>query len=150
MFDPQKLVSILLEALEDGLTSVVLFGSRARGEAKGYSDWDVFLVADGIPKNPFERGVYLREVLFSGGVTGVSLLARTRAEFESDLRPIYLDLAHDGVILLDREGYIGQRFFEIKEIVKEAGLRRIKRRGSWVWQWESQPVAGNWEINWKR
>jgi predicted nucleotidyltransferase len=80
----QKLVGALKEALSDNLWGVVLFGSRARGEGKIHSDWDVLILADGVPENPVERMTFIRDVLFKNGITAVSPIIRTRKEFERE------------------------------------------------------------------
>lgn len=46
---PNRIVSALREGLGDELVAVVLFGSRARGEAHQGSDWDVLVIANGLP-----------------------------------------------------------------------------------------------------
>lgn len=50
----QRLVEVLIGAFRNDLCGAVLFGSKARGERKVCSDWDVSILADGIPENPFE------------------------------------------------------------------------------------------------
>lgn len=39
--------------LGDNLVAVVLFGSRARGEAEAGSDWDRLVIAHDLPQGPF-------------------------------------------------------------------------------------------------
>ncbi|MFQ5750638.1 MAG: nucleotidyltransferase domain-containing protein [bacterium] len=51
----QKLINCLRDYFEANLIAVVLFGSRARGEAKSVSDYDLFLVAHNLPKRFLER-----------------------------------------------------------------------------------------------
>jgi len=87
------LVEALRQALKSDLWGIVLFGSRARGEGKSYSDWDVLILADGVPENPVDRTLWLHDLIFREGITGVSPILRTRKEFEKSLRPIYLDIA---------------------------------------------------------
>jgi Polymerase beta, Nucleotidyltransferase len=52
---PESIVSGLREGLGDDLLAVVLFGSRARGEAREGSDWDFLVVARDLPKRTLER-----------------------------------------------------------------------------------------------
>ena len=146
----KKLRSVLIEAFKDDLWGIVLFGSRARGQGNIYSDWDILIVADRVHENPVERMMLLRDILFRKEVRAISPILRTREEFEKSLRPIYLDIAWDGIILFDREGYLGSKLKEIKEIIKKSGLQRNKKRGNWVWEWERSPKLGEWEIEWKR
>jgi|GEM_PF-2815534 len=62
-----KIFGSLIEAfhqqLGDGLISLVLFGSRARGEGSDRGDWDIFLIAKELPTNPFERQITLRKII---------------------------------------------------------------------------------------
>ncbi|MDP2907641.1 MAG: hypothetical protein Q8O03_06885, partial [Nanoarchaeota archaeon] len=60
---------------------------------------------------------------------------------------IYLDIATDGLILFDRDGYVQGRLQQIKEIIKLAGLKRKKKFGALVWDWEEKPDFG-WSIDW--
>jgi predicted nucleotidyltransferase len=55
----QDVLARAVEALRDGLgdrlVAVALFGSRARGEAGEESDWDLLVVAEGLPTSPLQR-----------------------------------------------------------------------------------------------
>ena len=115
-------VEALRARVGEDLVGIVLFGSRARGEGGGHSDWDLFLIAKGLPENPFDRQLALRSLLpvESGGV---SILAKTREEFEASFPPVYLDLAVDGLVLYDPERYIQRKLREIRGIIERAGLR---------------------------
>ncbi|MBM3301480.1 MAG: nucleotidyltransferase domain-containing protein [Deltaproteobacteria bacterium] len=141
-------VEALQGILKEKLIAVVLFGSRARSEAHSFSDWDLFVLAEGMPENPFDRSFFFRERLGGRGLRA-SVLARTREEFERDLRSLYLDIAHDGIILFDPSGYMSAKLEEIRQITHEAGLYRTKRRGSWVWRWRKQPPLGEWNLQWR-
>src|SRR4051794_206433 len=49
----EQAVSALQAALGDRLVAVVLFGSRARGDAHLDSDWDLLVLAEGLPEGLF-------------------------------------------------------------------------------------------------
>lgn len=76
-------VSALRQGLGDNLVAVVLFGSRARGEATEASDWDVLVIARQLPSSFFQRHVQLKSLLPVEWRAPVSLLARTPEEFEA-------------------------------------------------------------------
>ncbi len=57
----QAVVIALREALSDDLIALVLFGSRARGDARPDSDWDLLLIAKNLPERPFARHLYLQK-----------------------------------------------------------------------------------------
>ncbi len=93
----------------DDLVAVVLFGSRARGEAHEGSDWDVLVIARRLPKRTLERAFLLKRMLPAEHRGGVSLLAKTPEEFMAGLPDLYLDIALDGVILYDTGCYMAER-----------------------------------------
>jgi len=76
-------VSSLQKALGENLVALVLFGSRARGEADEASDWDLLLSARHLPERAFQRHLYLKRALPDEWGGRVSLLAKTPQEFES-------------------------------------------------------------------
>lgn len=139
-------IEALKGKLGEGLVAIVLFGSRARGEGGWRSDWDLFLIAEGLPENPFDRQLALR-ALVPKDSKGVSVLAMSREEFEAGFPPIYLDLAVDGIVLYDSEGFMAGKLEEIREIVKRAGLKRTRRQDTLLWKWLRRP-QGRWRIDW--
>ncbi len=142
----EPLVEALKAKLGDALTAIVLFGSRARGKRGKTRDWDLFLVAEGLPENPFDRQLALRALL-PRDAGGISIVAKTKKEFESTFPSLYLDLATDGIVLYDSQSYIKNKLDEIRGIIQKAGLKRKRRRDSLVWQWERRP-ARDWRIDW--
>lgn len=60
--DLRRYVEALGRHFGERLVSVVLFGSRARGEARSESDIDMLIVVRGLPRNRFERYGGLRDV----------------------------------------------------------------------------------------
>src|SRR5579884_1336015 len=89
---PRKAVEALRAGLGERLVAVVLFGSRARGDHRPESDWDLLVIAEGLPEHPWDRRMLLNRLLF-GCRGSVSLIARTRQEFESHVPSLYLDIA---------------------------------------------------------
>lgn len=145
-----SLVDALQESLNGGLVALALYGSRARGDARSNSDWDLFVLARDLPADKHERGRQLSQGLCKRRIAGVSLLALSTEEFEKDLHPIFIDIAWDAVILYDRDGYLKRKIQEIKAIAEEKGLSRVMRHGEWVWDWKVWPKPGTWELSWRR
>jgi len=86
-------IEALRRGLGDRLVSVVLFGSRARGEASDESDWDLLVLARDLPVRLFQRHRVLKQMLPLAERGRLSLLAKTPEEFEASLPAIYLDIA---------------------------------------------------------
>ncbi|MDA2927683.1 nucleotidyltransferase domain-containing protein [Acidobacteria bacterium AH-259-O06] len=145
----RPLVENLREGLGGNLIAVVLFGSHARGATHGARDWDIFVLARSLPASPMRRYPHLRKLCDEELEGGVSFLAKTQREFESGFPSFYLDLALDGVILFDSAGYMRTKLNRIREIIKEAGLRRERIPGGFFWEWKKYPAGGEWEISWK-
>jgi hypothetical protein len=97
-----------------------------------------------------DRTLILKDIFFQKRIRGISPVIRTQEEFEKSLRPLYLDIAWDGIILFDGAGYVSSKMKEIKEIVKKSGLKRVKKGQGWIWEWKVPPRAGHWEVEWKR
>jgi predicted nucleotidyltransferase len=137
----------LKEELGRNLLALVLFGSRARDEMRPTSDWDLFLLARALPASPLDRYAGLRRGCGDEPEGGVSFLAKTRDEFEGGFPSFYLDLALDGIILFDTDGYMETRLERIRELTREAGLNRKSIAGGFFWDWEKSP-GPDWEIDW--
>src|SRR5215210_5216894 len=145
---PESIVSGLREGLGDDLLAVVLFGSRARGEAREGSDWDFLVVARDLPERTLERAFRLKKMLPPLHRGEASLLARTPEEFMSSLPDLYLDIALDGVVLHDKDGYMAERLRFLRTLIRRNGLRREKEGRDLIWRWE-QPPGRDWSLEWE-
>lgn len=143
----EEVVGPLQETLGSSLRGIVLFGSRARDDARPGSDWDVLVVADALPESPLERGRCLRRALPPRWQGRVALMAKTAGEFEAEFPSYYLDIATDGRILSDRGGYLADRLGIIRRRIREAGLRRERIGRGFLWTWD-RPPRGHWRIDW--
>lgn len=144
-----QVVAALRTALGDRLVAVVLFGSRARGEASAESDWDLLVIAEGLPEHPLERRRFLRQLLPQRCQGAVALLVRTPEEFDGHLPSLYLDIALDGRILYDPKGYAAEHLATLQRLIEEAGLYRERTRAGDVWRWK-EPPRGPWVMSWKK
>lgn len=133
--------------LGENLVSLVLFGSQARRSARSESDWDLLVIATGLPNKILKRNQSLLSLLPLSWRYRVSILAKTSAEFEAVLPSLYLDIALDGVVLYDRYGYIQEKLGYIRRQIKQMGLERQKANEDWLWVWERLPGI-NWELEW--
>ena len=141
-------VEALRQTLGENLIALALFGSRARGDAKPDSDWDLLVIARYLPPGHMARYRMLKEQLPPFWRGRVSILAKTPAEFEAALPSLYLDIALDGRILYDPFGYAQDRLLRLRRLIQAKGLRREKRGEDFVWEWETFPGFG-WSLRWE-
>ena len=144
----QHAAAVLQRTLGDRLVAVVLFGSRARREASSESDWDLLVIAEGLPEKFFERHLFLKRLLPPDYRRAVALLAKTPEEFEAHLPSIYLDIALDGEILYDPHVYAAKRLAAIRRLIEGIGLYRKRTEAGDVWQWKEEP-RGPWTLKWE-
>ncbi len=144
----KKIVSCYEEYLGDRLISIILFGSHARGDAKETSDYDLFIIADGLPLKPFQRKLFIRKPLQGQFEERLCIIAKTREEMLNNFPSLFLDIGLDGIILFDKEEFFKHLQIKIKEIIHQAGLKRKRRNGEFSWEWKNPPRKG-WEITWR-
>lgn len=143
----QELVSCYLDFFGDRLYSIVLFGSRARIDAHPESDYDIFIIAEGLPPNPLKRLSMVRQPIIARFEEKVCTISKTPEEFERGFPSLYLDLALDGKILYDINNYFKEKRDIILNIIKNAGLIRQSIGNEFTWDWIKAPVGG-WAIDW--
>lgn len=143
----QEIVDCFKEYLGQNLISMVLFGSRARGDARDASDYDLFIIAKALPMKPFRRKLFIRTPLRGQFEQKLCIIAKTPEEVLSTFPSFFLDLSLDGIILFDRDRFFENLQKKIGEIISQAGLRRRTDNGEYYWEWESPPKGG-WEITW--
>jgi len=131
----------------DHLISMILFGSRARGDAKESSDYDLFIVAEELPPKPFKRVLFIRSPLKGQFEEKFCIIAKTPEEVLSDFPPLFLNLGVDGIILFDTNDFFNNLQEKIRNIIHEAGLQRKRDDGEFYWVWRNPPRKG-WEITW--
>ncbi len=144
----QPVVSALQEHLGPNLIAIVLFGSRARQESQGESDWDLLVIAKGLPSRAFPRHLYIKRILPPDWRGKASVLAKTPSEFEAGVSSLYLDIALDGVILYDTDNYIARHLASLKRLIESEKLYRERRGRDLVWRWKEFPGPGR-QLTWK-
>ena len=139
------LVSGLVDLFMDRLVSIVLFGSLARGSVHRFSDVDLLVIADGLPKKYGLRVKMLKPILDKltpyriklwrqhGIYPNIDIIILDRAEGTVN-HPFYLDLVTDAVIIYDREGFIENRIRRLREKLLEIGAMKVERPdGRYYW-----------------
>ncbi len=147
--DVQKVTAWLQRLLSDRLVAVALFGSRARGDDRPESDWDLLVIAEDLPGGYMERYRLFRGLDRPSLGTNIQVMAKMPKEFEGYLPAVYLDIALDARVLYDPKGYAAERLAKLRRIIAKAGLYR-ERLGSrgFMWRWRDPPPFGKWSIEW--
>jgi len=115
------------------VTAAVAFGSRVRGEATPYSDFDLLIVAEGIPAKLHRRGEEICLIKKSLSLYPVDILLLTEREVRSNFsnhNPLFLDIAEDGRIVLDTEGFLQGLMAATRGYIKQRGIQKI--HGGWL------------------
>lgn len=128
------LAQTLKAALGNDLRAAVLFGSRARGDAAPDSDWDVLLVVDGLPANPFQRRMLLKQRLPDRWRARIALMAYSPQEFSQHVSSLFLSIAEDGAILYDRDGLARRRLEDLRAEMRRRGALRQRTGNGEVWR----------------
>ena len=123
----------------EGLVSIVLFGSVARGEARPTSDIDVLLVAEGLPRSQADRRQPFLDAWDAArtarGLPPVewNLVVKTPAD-ATYRSPLYLDMVEDAILILDRRRFFEEVLAGMRGRMRELGSRRVHLPdGSWYW-----------------
>lgn len=147
----QEGVDALRRGLGEDLVAVVLFGSRARGDARAESDWDLLLLAENLPASPLGRDRFLHSLLPEKWRYRISFLAHTPSEWFQRVTSLALDIALDGVILYDTPSWsLSIRLADLRQQLKRWGLeRRQIDEGEWLWLRQGA-ARSQWELEWTR
>lgn len=128
-----ELVQVLKAALGDALKAVVLFGSRARGDAAPNSDWDVLLVVAGLPANPFQRRMYIKQRIPSVWRGRLAIIVYSPTEFSNHVSSLLFGIANDGIILHDRDGLAERRIARLRADIHRSGAVRERTAAGEIW-----------------
>jgi len=115
----EKLLDLLLSKLGDKLVSVIVYGSVARGSARKDSDIDLLIIAESLPKSRMMRQKLflsiegnleplMNDLWDKGFYLDFSPIILSPEE-ASKIRPIYLDMVEDSIILYDKNGFFKSR-----------------------------------------
>lgn len=143
----EPLVAVLQEQLRADFVSLVLYGSRARGDHHSASDWDLLLIANQLPASVFQRHLFIRGLLPQWWRGRASILAKTPLEFEATVPPLFLDIALDGIILYDCDRYMHKHLTYLRSQINSQGLYREQIGRDFFWQWHEFPGMGH-QISW--
>jgi len=130
----ERYAAIAQEVLGDNLTSVVLFGSVARDQARPSSDVDLLVIGRELPAGAFRRREMLEPVrerlqadldrLWAQGIYA-DFVEVIKSEAEAQrTHPLYLDMTEEAVILFDRGGFFAGVLERLRGRLQELGAER--------------------------
>jgi predicted nucleotidyltransferase len=131
---------VLRRHFGDRLVSVVLFGSRARGEARLESDIDVLIVARGLPADRWARYGGLRPLArqvseaFAEAVAPILLTPEEAAH----VRPYYLGMLSGHVMVEDVGGFFAAVLERLRRKLEDLGARRYVDADGYEY-WDLKP-----------
>ena len=146
----RPVIQSLENIFSDRLKTVVLFGSRARGEGRPDSDHDLFIVVENLPDEPLARQRSVRIALLPilEELPGsINFVAKKPEEVEANLTPLLLDVCVDGICLYG-DAYFQPYRQKALSALRQARLRRHQLSGTRMWLFPQLP-SGNWELSWE-
>jgi len=110
------------------IKAVLLFGSAARGRKTHTSDIDLLVIADGINPKRHRRGTEIASIKHLFPELLLDILLLTESETLSNFKnhnPLFLDIAEEGIIILDYENFLHQLIAETRDYIKRRGIKRF-------------------------
>ncbi len=146
--DFKDLIFHLKRAFGDRLDAVVLYGSRARGDFRPDSDWDLLVVVEDLPLSPLKRHKIWLKVAPDPWRFLADPMLRTPEEWYGRPSSLALDIALDGVILFDARGRMKTYLNRLRRAIKKAGWKRILVGEQMLWISEKENKRPWYEEIW--
>lgn len=111
------------------IKGVIAFGSRVKGKATPYSDFDILVVAEGINPKRHRRGSEIMQIKRCLPLQPLDVLLLTSEEVISNFKnhnPLFLDIAVEGIILMDNDNILQNLVEETRGYIKEKEIKRLK------------------------
>lgn len=140
------LIESLLDVFGGRLKTVVLFGSRARRQAKKDSDHDIFLVIENLSDRPLERLKQIRTAIWDVPLK-INTIAKIPEEIDKYLSPLILEVCVDGICLYGKD-YFDPYRKKALDALKQSRLTRKRVGREWYWQFDRIPEK-EWELTWE-
>lgn len=116
------------KSLPFDILAALLFGSWAKGSETPDSDIDLLIVADRINTKRHRRGIEIAYIKHSLPGLSLDILLLTKEEVLSNFRnhnPLFLDIAEEGIIILDKDNLLKNLMLETGEYVRQRGIKRF-------------------------
>jgi predicted nucleotidyltransferase len=127
----------------DGLISLAVFGSVARGTMRPDSDVDLLVVVNSLPRGRLARvrdfeavEAAAAEVLSSAAREGIQTTLSPVLKAPEEVQKgslLFLDMVDQAVILYDRDRFLRCYLDQLKARLEALGARRVYRRGGYYW-----------------
>lgn len=111
------------------ISGVIFFGSRSTGKAVPDSDVDLLIVADNVNPKRHRRGQEILAIKRQLPPVPLDILLLSTAEVISNFKnhnPLFLDIAEDGIVLLDRNDFLKDLLVDTKRYVGYRNIKRLK------------------------
>lgn len=137
----EELVRYLKERLTTGrkecfpleIAAVLLFGSWPQGIETPDSDVDLLVVAENINPKRHRRGTEIALIKRYFPELSLDILLLAKKEVISNFmnhNPLFLDIAEDGMIILDDNNFLQNLILETRDYIREKGIKRFE--DGWV------------------
>lgn len=114
------------------LIGAIAFGSRVKGMSTPHSDFDLLVAAEKINPKRQRRGEEILQIKRCLPFAPFDIILLSSKEIISNFRnhnPVFLDIAEDGIVILDRNDFLYSLIRETKDYIRKRGLSRW--RGGW-------------------
>ncbi|WP_423792402.1 nucleotidyltransferase domain-containing protein [Methanocaldococcus indicus] len=140
--DEEKLNKILNEFLErckekfgDNLISIVLFGSYAKGTATEYSDIDLLVIANNLPKRRIDRYKIIKDIdlefLKKYHITISPILIKPEELSTKSISPLIYGILTGYKVIYDKNNFWNNYIEKIRPIIKKDGAIYVERDKEW-------------------
>jgi len=137
--DIELLRDQLRHTREPYIKSVIMFGSRSRGEPTRKSDVDLLVLHEGYKvEDPVERRRHIYNLLRQTIGKEFESLTVIDMKLEQFLKPreissLLLNIYWDAVVLYDQTQNLPSFLTHVKEKIKKSGLKRVKNEKAYHW-----------------
>jgi HEPN domain-containing protein/predicted nucleotidyltransferase len=110
------------------IMAALLFGSWAQGTETPDSDVDLLVVASNINPKRHRRGMEIAYIKKCLPALSLDILLYTKGEVISNFRnhnPLFLDIAEEGIIILDDENFLQNLVSETRDYIKQKGIKKF-------------------------
>lgn len=110
------------------ISAALLFGSVAQKTETRDSDVDLLVIAEGVNPKRHRRGSEIACIKHCVQAFPLDVLLLTKEEVLSNFRnhnPLFLDIAEEGIMILDSENFLQNLVSETKDYIKKKGIKRF-------------------------